>query len=78
MAKKFNGKKMSHGGTGGNPPKCPLCGITMRMFMGELRCAELRATKTAKGSGSRLMVKHGSLRTIRKRVRRGFPQKEAA
>ena len=71
--KTFNGRKMSHGGENRSMPKCPLCKTIMKMVGGQLRCAELRSTRTSKGSSARILVKHGSMRTIKKRQKRGYP-----
>jgi hypothetical protein len=74
MAKKFNGRKMSHTKEGKDHQRCPLCKGTMKVLGGMLRCAEMR---NVRGS-SRLLSKHGSMKTIRKRLRKGFPDKKVA
>ena len=66
MAKKFNGKKMSHAGSGREVPKCPICQRTMRMALGEWRCAEMRR---APGGEDRVTILHGGRKTIKKRLR---------
>lgn len=73
MAKKFNGKKMSHNGNDGDRASCPICGISMKMVNGQLRCAELKRTQGKSGSDARIVIKHGSMNTIRKRLRKGYP-----
>lgn len=67
MSKRFNGRKMSHTRT----PKartgtCPFCQAQLRMFLGALRCTEM---KRGKGGDDRRIVRHGSLATINKRLK---------
>lgn len=69
MSKHFNGRKMSHTGSGIEPAKCALCGNQMKMFLGRLRCTEMRRGESKTGNMMRV-VKHGSLNTIRKRIKR--------
>lgn len=69
MAKTFNGRKYSHGIKAGGVRRqrqCPLCGNIMLRFQGTLRCTEVKKAKT--GNNAYRMVKHGSLKTIAKRV----------
>lgn len=67
MAKRFNGRKLSHGHFSGVRTKCPICHTDMIRFLGVLRCTEMRSSK-GKGSTSRRVIKHGSLLTINKRM----------
>lgn len=69
MGKKFNGQKMSHSNHSparGERKRCPICGTEMKVFLGTLRCTELRR---GKGGNSYRTIKHGSMRTIRKRLK---------
>lgn len=68
--KKFNGRKLSHGANNGHrgvQRQCALCGSTMVRFRGLLRCTEIQKAKT--GNNAFRVVKHGSLRTIAKRIK---------
>ncbi len=65
--KRFNGSKRSHTRDAQPVPTCPLCGTAMRQFLGAPRCTHL---VKGRGGDSRRVVNHGSLRTIRKRLRR--------
>jgi hypothetical protein len=68
MSKHFNGRKMSH-----TPSQdvesnhCPICNLPMRMFLGRLRCTQM--IKDQAGN-QRRVIKHGSMLTIRKRLRK--------
>lgn len=66
MSKRFNGRKYSHGSSKKSQKVCPLCGYQMRMFLGKLRCTEIKKAK--KGGNERRVVKHGSIKTIQKRL----------
>lgn len=70
MTKRFNGQKLSHGKREVPRRKCPLCGNSMFRLRGELRCTEMRKSASAKGDGGQRRVeKHGSLSTIKHRLR---------
>ena len=71
--KRFNGSKMSHGRVKVDPTRCPICSGVMRQFLGELRCTHIVKGKRSSGSDRRVVL-HGSMATIRKRIR----QKAAA
>jgi hypothetical protein len=71
MSKHFDGHKMSHCGDDvGERPRCPICGTTMIVFNGQLRCTELRRSHGSESGNTFRVVKHGSLATIEKRMKR--------
>ena len=76
--KKFNGKKMSHTQESKDTIKCPICKTSMKVLRGKLRCAELRSTHGKSKSALRMLIKHGSMKTIRKRLKKGFPDMKTA
>jgi len=75
MGKKWNGKKMSHAGQNRPFRRCPLCGTALTTFRGMTRCTE---EKRVSSSDSRRMVKCGSLATIKKRLKKGYPNSPGA
>lgn len=68
MAKRFNGRKMSHGAARMTHSRCAICDNSLMVFRGTLRCTEIR--KSRRGNNSYRVIKHGSLATIKKRLAR--------